>query len=113
CRVVKSLCVRPLSGASRISTLMTFAPQSANCRTQVGPARTRERSRTVRSLSADEAGSAAMATPRNGNDEIVFFSLQPLPAMLHHLKWRCGGEGSCAAAYSRQNFATGRTGGHG
>src|ERR1043165_2289384 len=38
-----------------ISILMQFAPQSASWRTQVGPARTRVRSRTVKRLSAVEA----------------------------------------------------------
>src|SRR5438105_10185881 len=37
------------------SILMTLAPQSANWRTQVGPARTRVRSRTVKRSSAAEA----------------------------------------------------------
>src|ERR1700744_2439145 len=45
-----------LPPSSRASILMTLAPQSANWRTQVGPDRTRVRSRTTRSLSADEAG---------------------------------------------------------
>src|SRR3954469_4561930 len=40
---------------SGISILMQFAPQSASCRTQVGPARTRVRSSTVKRLSAVEA----------------------------------------------------------
>src|SRR5689334_1508500 len=46
------------SGGSRCSgssTLMTLAPQSASCRTQVGPARTRPRSSTVKRASAAEA----------------------------------------------------------
>src|SRR2546421_9979527 len=34
---------------------MTFAPQSANCRAQVGPARSRVRSRTVRCSSGSFA----------------------------------------------------------
>src|SRR3990172_6587196 len=39
---------------------MTLAPQSASWRTQVGPARTRVRSSTVRSASAGEAESDVM-----------------------------------------------------
>ena len=42
--------------ASGISILMTSAPQSASWRTQVGPARTRVRSSTVKRDSAFEAG---------------------------------------------------------
>ena len=38
----------PASGSGGCSILMTFAPQSANCRTQVGPERTRVRSSTVK-----------------------------------------------------------------
>src|SRR4051812_15796864 len=45
----------PSAMCSGISILMQFAPQSASWRTQVGPARTRVRSRTVKRCSAVEA----------------------------------------------------------
>src|SRR6266853_1591321 len=44
-----------------VSILMTSAPKSASCRTQVGPARTRERSRTRKRASAVEAGTWGMS----------------------------------------------------
>src|SRR5690348_1739227 len=40
---------------------MTLAPQSASCRTQVGPARTRVRSSTVKRARAFEARGKAIA----------------------------------------------------
>ncbi len=45
----------PASGSGGNSILMTLAPQSASWRTQVGPERTRVRSRTVNRSSAREA----------------------------------------------------------
>src|SRR3990172_10209055 len=56
-----------------ISILITSAPKSANCRTQVGPARTRERSRMRNRPSAVAAGGFGMARLRleahqTGND---------------------------------------------
>src|SRR5207249_8145637 len=45
----------PPPGSGGNSILMTLAPQSASWRTQVGPARTRVRSRTVKRWSAPEA----------------------------------------------------------
>ena len=42
------------------SILITSAPKSANCLTQDGPARTREKSRMRRRESADEAAMAGM-----------------------------------------------------
>src|SRR5580765_7433477 len=54
----------PMVSASRlggVSILMTSAPKSASWRTQVGPARTRERSRTRKRASAVEAGTWGMA----------------------------------------------------
>src|SRR5271165_3070030 len=45
----------PVSNLAGVSILMTFAPQSASWRTQVGPERTRVRSSTVKRLSASEA----------------------------------------------------------
>ena len=51
-------------GASGISTLMTLAPQSASWRTQVGPARTRVRSITVKRFKASEAGLNGIVTPQ-------------------------------------------------
>src|SRR5215467_7725914 len=60
CRFWKSgLCRSMKSGMSSlpgISILMTWAPQSASCRTAVGPARARVRSRTVYLASAVDAG---------------------------------------------------------
>jgi hypothetical protein len=60
CRFWKSgLCRSMKSGVSSlpgISILMTCAPQSASCRTAVGPARARVRSRTVYLASAVDAG---------------------------------------------------------
>ena len=50
----------PASECSGSSTLMTLAPQSANCRAAVGPARTRVRSRTVYRASAVEARELGM-----------------------------------------------------
>src|SRR4051812_30012758 len=47
---------------SGISILMTFAPQSASWRTQVGPERTRVRSSTVKRESARDAGLNGMAS---------------------------------------------------
>jgi len=51
---------RPAHGvaldARRVSILITSAPKSASWRTHVGPARTRERSRTRKRASAVEAG---------------------------------------------------------
>src|ERR1700674_372649 len=41
---------------------MTLAPKSASCRTQVGPARTRVRSRTVKRVRAFEARGNGMVT---------------------------------------------------
>src|SRR5216683_2949277 len=52
----------PTSKYSGTSTLITFAPQSASWRTQVGPARTRLRSRTVKRARAAEACGTAMPT---------------------------------------------------
>src|SRR5439155_26491435 len=45
----------PSSSCGGVSILMTLAPQSASWRTQVGPDRTRVRSRTVKRSSAREA----------------------------------------------------------
>src|SRR6185503_16456023 len=45
---------------------MQFAPQSASWRTQVGPARTRVRSRTVKRESAVEARGNVMSVPADG-----------------------------------------------
>src|SRR5579872_2898478 len=45
----------PISICGGISILMTLAPQSASWRTQVGPDRTRVRSRTVKRERASEA----------------------------------------------------------
>src|SRR6476646_10045720 len=53
CRAPPS-CSLPASSSSA-STLTTLAPQSANCRTQVGPERTRVRSSTVKRDRAVEA----------------------------------------------------------
>src|SRR5262249_50338956 len=47
-----------------VSILMTLAPQSASWRTQVGPDRTRVRSRTVKRERAEEAlGNGITTTP--------------------------------------------------
>src|SRR6266478_7690322 len=51
----------PTARAGGISILMTLAPQSASWRTQVGPARTRVRSRTVKRSSAREALGTGLA----------------------------------------------------
>src|SRR6516165_6246193 len=52
-------------GSVGSSILMTLAPQSASSRTQVGPARTRVRSRTVNRSSAREPrGNAMISAPR-------------------------------------------------
>ena len=53
----------PFSSPSGVSILMTFAPQSASWRTQVGPERTRVRSSTVKRESARDAGLNGMAWP--------------------------------------------------
>src|SRR5882762_4331450 len=45
----------PAASSIRASILTTLAPQSASCRTQVGPERTRVRSSTVKRDRADEA----------------------------------------------------------
>src|ERR1700738_4065334 len=45
----------PAEASVRASILMTLAPQSANCRTAVGPERTRVRSSTVKRERAVEA----------------------------------------------------------
>src|SRR5438552_14801569 len=50
-----------LSTLGGVSILITSAPKSASCRTQVGPARTRERSSTRKRESAVEAGTWGMA----------------------------------------------------
>ena len=61
CRFWKSALSRgppgpsPFSRCGGVSILMTLAPQSASCRTQVGPERTRVRSRTVKRERAWEA----------------------------------------------------------
>src|SRR5205823_6245805 len=48
------------------SILMTLAPQSASCRTQVGPARTRVTSSTVKRARAFEPrGNGIANSPRN------------------------------------------------
>src|SRR3954470_16457168 len=52
---------------SGISILMQFAPQSASWRTQVGPARTRVRSSTVKRLSAVEARGKDMRSPEQSD----------------------------------------------
>src|SRR5882672_10540669 len=57
----------PMVSCSRlggVSILMTSAPKSASCRTQVGPARTRDRSRTRKRASAVEAGTWGIAEGR-------------------------------------------------
>ena len=56
----------PASGSGGISILMTLAPQSASWRTQVGPARTRVRSRTVNRSSAREALETGIAGTLSG-----------------------------------------------
>src|SRR4051812_31659266 len=50
----------PPASSSSASILMTLAPQSASCRTQVGPARTRVRSSTVKRDKACEARGTAI-----------------------------------------------------
>src|SRR5712664_4152823 len=53
----------PIVSASRlggVSIFTTSAPKSASCLTQVGPARTRDRSRTRKRASAVEAGTWGM-----------------------------------------------------
>src|SRR5690242_7987976 len=61
CRFWKSALLRgppgpsPFSRCGGVSILMTLAPQSASWRTQVGPERTRVRSRTVKRERAWEA----------------------------------------------------------
>src|SRR4029079_9898612 len=54
----------PFSRCGGVSILMTLAPQSASWRTQVGPDRTRVKSRTVKRERAEEAlGSGITRTP--------------------------------------------------
>src|SRR6266513_3047490 len=55
-------CSPPLSSSSA-SILMTLAPQSASCRTQVGPERTRVRSSTVKRERACEARGKGIDKP--------------------------------------------------
>src|SRR5678815_1396033 len=56
----------PFSRWGGVSILMTLAPQSASWRTQVGPDRTRVRSRTVKRERAEEAlGNGITRTPES------------------------------------------------
>src|SRR5215475_12144959 len=55
----------PFSRCAGVSILMTFAPQSASWRTQVGPERTRVRSRTVKRERACEARGNGIRWLRN------------------------------------------------
>src|SRR5260221_4089618 len=57
-----------LSRLGGVSILITSAPKSASCRTQVGPARTRERSRTRKRASAVEAGTWGLGG--RGRDDV-------------------------------------------
>src|ERR1700733_5335058 len=60
------------------STLMTLAPQSASSRTQVGPARTRVRSSTVKRASAfDARGLGTANAPIHGDVRIGQNFLHP------------------------------------
>src|SRR6202012_3143797 len=56
----------PPASSSSASILMTLAPQSASCRTQVGPARTRVRSSTVKRDKACEARGKVILEPLTG-----------------------------------------------
>jgi hypothetical protein len=57
--------------ASGSSIFITLAPQSANWRTQVGPARTRVRSKTVKRFKASEAGFTAIIFPSTHKKPIL------------------------------------------
>src|SRR5712675_798665 len=60
----------PPASSINASILMTLAPQSASCRTQVGPARTRVRSSTLKRDRACEArGKAIQTTPHRTADK--------------------------------------------
>src|SRR6267378_1379088 len=73
-------CSPPLSSSSA-SILMTLAPQSASCRTQVGPERTRVRSSTVKRDRADEACGEGIQELRS------FVSFQDLAVLAR--RYRC------------------------
>src|SRR5579885_3320213 len=66
-----------------VSILITSAPKSASWRTQVGPARTRERSRTRKRASADDAEILDMRIfYRPGIERLVFRPLVVLFLLL-------------------------------
>src|SRR5262245_13734484 len=75
----------PGSAVGGISILMTLAPQSASWRTQVGPERTRVRSRTVKRASACEAlgnGILQLTEPEMAGSDIHRSSLCCLPVRI-------------------------------
>src|SRR5438132_4973100 len=92
CRVWKSGPSRgppivSLSTLGGVSILITSAPKSASCRTQVGPARTRERSRTRKRASAVAAGTWGMGE-RDRNDVHRIITCHPgekMPVREHDL----------------------------
>src|SRR5215469_15301522 len=105
CRAEKSDGPLPsLPPSSRASILMTLAPQSANSRAQVGPARTRVRSSTKRSCKAVEAGrngilfSRLTASCLDARDEILdqaidlvrLFDIYRVPGPRQNFKTRTG-----------------------
>src|SRR5260221_10795033 len=81
----------PMVSASRlggVSIFTTSAPKSASWRTQVGPARTRERSRTRKRASAVEAGTWGMGG-RDRNDVHRIITCHPgekMPVREHDLR---------------------------
>src|SRR6476646_7931833 len=94
CRFWKSEPSRGPPGASPasagISILMTLAPQSASWRTQVGPERTRVRSRTVKRERASEALVNGISTAPEWlfGPERAFWrpTFPDLPGLVHHGK---------------------------
>ena len=112
CRFWKSKPSRGPPGASPpfssggISILMTLAPQSASCRTQVGPERTRVRSRTVKRASACEAlgmgiGGTSTRVGRIGR------TIPDIPALVYglpatHCPAACSSPKVCRRSWNRR-----------
>src|SRR6185312_11327345 len=83
----------PSDRCGGVSILMTLAPQSPNCRTQVGPERTRVRSRTVKRERACEARENGI---RMGSKPVFLPALDGFSGSTFPDKWRlvhCEGQG--------------------
>src|SRR5450759_853925 len=68
----------PAASSIRASILITLAPQSASCRTQVGPERTRVRSSTVKRDRAWEARGKGIRGGLLGSTETLQLRIQSL-----------------------------------